>query len=216
MQVTCSQCSKAINIPDEKVPKDQAFNLTCPACKTKNRIDQHLKPEEPEEDDAMDTMLMVTDEAFEDEETPPIYEEGDKVALIMSPQNYDALGEALTALGYKLETSKTPEHGAHKLKFFHYHVVVFHERFGCDSLEESSLYKYVLNMPMSTRRKTFIALVGAEFKSTDNMEAFAYSVNQVINEKDMDKLDVILKKGISDNEIFYRIYRETMDVLGKV
>ncbi|CCQ90024.1 conserved hypothetical protein [Nitrospina gracilis 3/211] len=215
MQVTCSQCSKTINIPDEKVPKDKAFNLTCPACKTKNRVDQHLKQED-EEEEGMEAMMLVTDEAFEEDEAPPIYEEGDKVALIMDPMNYDAFADVLTELGYKLETAKSPEHGAHKLKFFHYHVVVFHEKFGGESLEESALYKYILNMPMSLRRKTFIALIGKEFKSTDNMEAFAYSVNQVINEKDLDRLDVVLRKGISDNDIFYRIYRETMDVLGKV
>lgn len=99
MQVTCSQCSKAINIPDEKVPKDQAFNLTCPSCKTKNRVDQHLRQEEEEEDEGLEAMMMVTDEAFEEDEAPPIYEEGDKIALIMDPKNYDAIAQVLTDFG---------------------------------------------------------------------------------------------------------------------
>ncbi len=45
MQVSCTECQRGINIPDEKVPKGQAFNLTCPGCKTKFRVDQHLKGE---------------------------------------------------------------------------------------------------------------------------------------------------------------------------
>lgn len=220
MQITCDQCSKTINIPDEKVPPDKAFNLTCPSCKNKIRVDQHLKAKKEDddlgEDAAADTLFAITEEHFEEDETPPIYDQNDKVALILDPRHYDTIAQVLTDLGYKLETARSPEHGVHKLKFFHYNVMVFHENFGVESLEESPLYQYVLNMPMSTRRKTFIALIGKDFKSTDNLQALAYSVNQVINEKDLDKLDIMLKKGITDNDIFYRIYRETMETLGRV
>jgi len=218
MQVTCDNCSKTINVPDAKVPKDQAFNLTCPGCKTKIHVDQHLKQEPlvDDEDAAADTLFTITDESFEEDETPPIYDENDKVALIMDPRNYDTIAQVLTDFDYKLETARSPEHGVHKLKFFHYNVVIFHEHYGVESLEESPLYQYVLHMPMSTRRKTFIAVVGKEFKSGDHLQALAYSVNQVINEKDLDKLDIMLKKGITDYNIFYRIYRETMEALGRV
>ena len=220
MQVTCEKCSKAINIPDEKVPQGQAFNLTCPSCKTKNRVDQHLKPAEPAGDDdggsAMDTMFMVTDEVFEDDDDVEIYDENDKIALIMDPRNYDQIAKILTDLGYKLQTGKSPEHGVHKLKFFQYHVVVVHENFGGKPMAESPLFEYLTNMSMTTRRKTFVSLIGSKFKSTDNMQAYANSVNQVVNEKDMDKLDVMLKKGIKENDMFYRVYRETMEVLGKI
>jgi len=71
-------------------------------------------------------------------------------------------------------------------------------------------------MPLDTRRKTFIAMVGENFKTLDNMEALAYSVNLVINQKDFDQLGAILKKSIGDNETFYRVYRETMTALGKL
>ncbi len=220
MKVQCSSCSKDINIPDEKVPKDQAFNLTCPACKTKNRIDQHLKKEEPQPPEEpisdTDTMFMVTDEDFEDDEPMEIYDEHDKIALVMDQKNEDEINKALTDLGYKLQTARTPDHGVHKMKFTEFHVVVFHERFGGVDREENPLYKFIQDLPMTTRRKTFISMVGPELKSTDNMQAYAYSVNQVINEKDMDKLDVILKKGINENDMFYRIYKETMVALGKV
>ena len=83
-------------------------------------------------------------------------------------------------------------------------------------MKDSALFQYIMDMPMTTRRKAFISVIGSNFKSTDNMQAYANSVNQVVNEKDMDKLDVILKKGVKDNDMFYRVYRETMEVLGKV
>jgi len=69
---------------------------------------------------------------------------------------------------------------------------------------------------MYTRRKTSIAVVGDSFKTLDNMEALAYSVNLVINQKDMGQLETILQKSIGDNDTFYKVYRETMTALGKL
>ena len=83
-------------------------------------------------------------------------------------------------------------------------------------MKTSPLYEFIRDMPMHTRRKTFIAVVGAKFKTLDNMEALAYSVNLVINQKDMDQLETVLKKSIGDNDTFYKVYRETMTALGKL
>jgi CRISPR/Cas system-associated exonuclease Cas4 (RecB family) len=221
MQVICSSCSRDINIPDNKVPQGQAFNLTCPGCKTKLRVDQHLKPPEPDpaEDSggSLDTASMVVDEDFEDEdEEIEIYDEHDKIALILDRKNDELWTTALTELEYKLQRAKSPEHAVHKLKFNQYHVVVFHEKFGDTTLETSPLYEFIRDMPMDSRRKAFVALVGDKFKTLDNMEAFAYSVNLVINQKDMGELETILKKSTGENDTFYKVYRETMTALGKL
>jgi len=223
MQITCSSCSRDINIPDDKVPQGQAFNLTCPGCKTKMRVDQHLKPPEPEPgfgegaSGALDTTSMLVDEDFDDgDEEIEIYDEHDKIALILDRKNHDTWTTALTDLEYKLQSAKSPEHAVHKLKFNQYHVVAFHEKFGDTTQETSPLYEYIRDMPMDTRRKTFMAMVGENFKTLDNMEALANSVNLVINQKDMDQLETILKKSTGENDNFYKVYRETMTALGKL
>ena len=222
MQVQCSSCSKEINIPDDKVPKGQAFNLTCPGCKTKMRVDQHLQPPEPEPGfggdagGSLDTTSMIVDEEFEDDEEIHIYDEHDKIALILDRQNDETWTDALTELEYKLQRAKSPEHAVHKLKFNQYHVVAFHEKFGDTTLETSPLYEYIRDMSMDTRRKAFIALVGENFKTLDNMEALANSVNLVINQKDIDQLETILKKATGENDLFYKVYKETMTALGKL
>ena len=59
-------------------------------------------------------------------------------------------------------------------------------------------------------------MVGENFKTLDNMEALAYSVNLVVNQKDIDQLETVLKKSIGDNDTFYKVYRETMTALGKL
>ncbi len=216
MQVECSSCAKEINIPDNKIPKGQAFSLTCPSCKTKMRVDQHLKPAASHPAESLDASSMVVDEEFEDEEEIEIYDEHDKIALILDRKNDELWTNALTELEYKLQRAKSPEHAVHKLRFNQYHVVVFHEKFGDTTLETSPLYEYIRDMTMDTRRKTFVALVGDNFKTLDNMEALAYSVNLVINQKEMDQLETILKKSIGDNDTFYKVYRETMTALGKL
>ena len=217
MQVECSSCNKEINIPDNKIPQGQAFNLTCPSCKTKMRVDQHLKPPASDPAESVDAISMVVDEDFEDdEEEIEIYDEHDKIALILDRQNDDLWTTALTELEYKLQRAKSPEHAVHKLKFNQYHVVAFHEKFGGSTLETSPLYEFIRDMPMDTRRKIFVALVGENFKTLDHMEALAYSVNLVINQKELDQLEAILKKSIGDNDNFYKVYRETMTALGKL
>ena len=217
MQLECSSCNKEINIPDNKIPQGQAFNLTCPSCKTKMRVDQHLKPPASDPAETVDATSMVVDEDFEDdEEEIEIYDEHDKIALILDRQNDDLWTTALTELEYKLQRANSPEHAVHKLKFNQYHVVVFHEKFGGSTLETSPLYEFIRDMSMDARRKIFVALVGENFKTLDNMEALSYSVNLVINQRELDQLDTILKKSIGDNDNFYKVYRETMTALGKL
>ena len=48
------------------------------------------------------------------------------------------------------------------------------------------------------------------------MQAFSYSVNLVINEKDLDKLARVLKKAISEHEMFYKVFKESLQAMGKV
>jgi hypothetical protein len=71
-------------------------------------------------------------------------------------------------------------------------------------------------MPMTSRRKIFVALVGGNFKSTNSMQAFQHSVNLVVNEKDMGNIPLILKKTISANEAFYKVFKEILRDLGKI
>lgn len=231
MQVTCGECQRSLNIPDAKVPKDRAFNVTCPGCKNKIKVEEHLKPESEggtpimtdegpdpnlSSDSAVDTSLMFTDDEFEDDEENIIYDENDKVALILDPKNYETWASVLTGLAYQLEQAKSPEHTVHKLKFNEYHVLVFNQDYGEYKLNENPLYQHLLDMPMSSRRRIFVVLTGEKFHTGDHMEAYAHSVNMVLNPKDMEQLEMLLKKFIKGNETFYKIFKDTMQSMGKV
>ena len=219
MQVTCNACQRSMNIPDEKLPKDQAFSITCPGCKNKIKVDQHLKtpdpPTPPQQEEALDTAGMVVDqEEFEDDELV-IYDENDQLALILDKTNQSAWTQALESRDYKIQYAKSPEHAVHKMKFTHFHFIALHENYGNKDLDNNTVYKTLIELPMVTRRNIFVALIGKNFKTLKNMQAFQKSVNVVINEKDINKLEDVLKKSISEIEIFYKVFKETLQSMGK-
>jgi|TARA_B100000809_G_scaffold230572_1_gene245106 hypothetical protein len=208
-----------MNILDEKLPKDQAFSITCPGCKNKIKVDQHLKtpdpPTPPQQEEALDTAGMVVDqEEFEDDELV-IYDENDQLALILDETNQSAWTQALESRDYKIQYAKSPEHAVHKMKFTHFHFIALHENYGNKDLDNNTVYKTLIELPMVTRRNIFVALIGKNFKTLKNMQAFQKSVNVVINEKDINKLEDVLKKSISEIEIFYKVFKETLQSMGK-
>ena len=218
MQVTCNACQRSMNIPDEKLPKDQAFSITCPGCKNKIKIDQHLKTKDtpPKQEEALDTAgMVVNQEEFEDDEELVIYDENDQLALILDETNQSAWTQALESRDYKIQYAKSPEHAVHKMKFTHFHFIALHENYGNKDLDNNTVYKTLIELPMVTRRNIFVALIGKNFKTLKNMQAFQKSVNVVINEKDINKLEDVLKKSISEIEIFYKVFKETLQSMGK-
>ena len=222
MQVECNECQRSMNIPDEKLPKDQAFSITCPGCKNKIKVDQHLKTQESptppasEPEEALDAPSMVVEhEDFEDDDELVIYEEGDQLALVLDEKNQSVWTEALESRDYKIQYAKSPEHAVHKMKFTHFHFIALHENYGNKGLDNNPVYQTLIEMPMVTRRNIFFALLGTNFKTLKNMQAFQKSANVVINEKDIGKLADVLKKSISENEIFYKVFKETLHSMGK-
>lgn len=231
MQVKCTECEHGINIPDEKVPQGKVFSIACPGCRVKIRIDQHISSEpveepkpfiedEPEtetaEDDSLGIILSSESEFDDEDEDFPIYDENDKLALILDDADKNLWPDVLEERGFKVQFAKSPEHAVHKMKFTHYHFVILHENYGKVALEKNPVYRALAAMPMTTRRNIFFAIIGEKFKTLNNMQAFSTSANLVINEKDRDKLARILKKAISEHEVFYKVFKESLQAMGKV
>ena len=241
MQVSCTQCQRDINIPDAKVPEGQAFNLTCPGCKSKFRVDQHLKKEAAEasappqeapsaspqeqpivpppqkvEVSEIDTAGLIVDEDEEEDEELEIYDDNEMVALILDDNNRKVWIDLLEEKGYKFQFAHSPEHAIHKMKFYNFSIVVLEESFGGVTMGSSPIYKHIIEMPMVDRRNIFVVLVGEKFRSTNNMEAFTYSVNLVVNPKDFGKVGMILKKAMIENEAFYKAFTDLGKELGKI
>lgn len=145
------------------------------------------------------------------------YGGGFKTALICddNAETQSAINSALTELKYKIDISTSITDTFEKVRFNQYDVVVLNENFVGSSPENNEVLKFFQNMPMASRRHIFLALIGQNLKTLDNMTAFSKSVNVVINKSDIPNLTNILKKSIDDNEQFYKVYKETLRKLGK-
>jgi hypothetical protein len=93
--------------------------------------------------------------------------------------------------------------------------VILSDGFDGIGLKQSPILQYLNHSSMSVRRRVFLAVIGDDFKTMDNMMAFSMSANLVINREDLDKVEAILKRGVSENERFYKVFMDMLVETGK-
>ena len=213
MHVTCKSCSTTLDIPDEKLPPNQAVSVTCPKCKGKIRI-------EPS-----DRRLVPTKEEFEEagieyeDDTSPLefFEEGTRLALVLDGDeaNVMEISSALEGLSYKAILPTSINEAMGKLRLYHFDLVFLSDGFDGQDLERSPVTNYLNHLSMSVRRKIFLVLLSEKFKTMDNMMAFGKSANLVVNPDDLSNLSLVLKKALSDTEKFYKVFMDTLKEVGR-
>jgi len=132
------------------------------------------------------------------------------------PAQRQKLTEALKKLDYHVTEAASARDALKKMRFHVYNVVVLNEAFDTQSPDANDVLVYLQSLGMSTRRQIFLALISDRFRTMDNMAAFNKSVNIIVNTKNIDDAETILKSGIAENDAFYRIYKETMQKIGKI
>ncbi|HBZ54535.1 MAG TPA: hypothetical protein DEO88_03940 [Syntrophobacteraceae bacterium] len=231
MEVTCGQCKARFNIPDDKVPKDRTFKLNCPKCKGKISLGGEAPEQPAKADEAGEAPLKMMDPAtdrkapeesygyedFTSDQALDFFEEGIKLALIMpnSSMNEAHLRAGLELIGYKCIPTPNTRDAIGKLRFHNFDLIILADGFDSQPLDHSVIVNYLNRLSMSVRRRIFLALISENFKTMDNMMAFAMSANVVINSKDIPKLHLILRKAVSENERFYKVFADTMVETGK-
>ena len=213
MDVTCKSCGATLKIPDEKLPPHQAVSITCLKCKGKIRIE----PRESDKD-------LVSEKVGEgnlkyEEDTSPLdlFEEGTRLALVLHGDEGDVveISSALEGLSYKPILPTSTEEAMGKLRFHHFDLIIVSDGFDGQDLTNSPITHYLNHLSMGIRRKIFVVLLSNKFKTMDNMMAFARSANLVVNPDDLSNLSLILRKGIPDNEKFYKVLMDTFKEVGR-
>jgi DNA-directed RNA polymerase subunit RPC12/RpoP len=215
MDVTCKSCGATLKIPDEKLPTDQVVSITCPRCKGKIRIDRR------EPDNNLVSKKEAVEEAgfeYEEDISPlDIFEEGTRLALVLDGDDghIKEINSSLEQLSYKSILPTSIREAMGKLRLYHFDLIILSDGFDGQDLEGSPITHYLNHLSMSLRRKTFLVLLSDKFKTMDNMMAFGKSANLVVNPDDLSKLPLILKKAISDNERFYKVFMDILKETGK-
>lgn len=122
---------------------------------------------------------------------------------------------ALKDLRYRTDISINAEDALKKIKFNQYNVIVINEKFAGKSPETNEVLRYLKEMPMTVRRHIFLALLGKNLPTQDNMAAFERSANVVISEDDISNFKDIVEFSVFDNEQFYKVYKESLVSMGK-
>jgi len=235
MELACGRCKAKLNIPDNKIPKDHTIQVTCPKCKAKMTLGgkQAGAKGTPEMKTAPTgasgpelTQVRSAQgsgegaysyEDYSSDESLIFYAEGTKLALIMAdhPQNAEKIQKSLKQLGYECISTPDTRDAIGKLRFHHFDLVALSDGFGGQPIENNQITHFMNRLPMSVRRRVFLVFLSDKFKTMDNMMAFARSANVVVNTRDLDKLHLVLKKAISENEKFYKPFMDTLAEVGK-
>ncbi len=223
MEVICEHCKTKLNIPDERIPKGQKVSATCPKCKEKLTLDAREKTDDGRRfhgDSGTETEVAAGTRPYvleEDDEALEYYDEGVRLALVMGEdvEEMKPVRQALETLEFKCVLAENTRKSIGKMRLHHFSLVIFEEDFGGVSLDQSPVLHYLNHLSTPERRRMFVAIVGKHFKTLDQMTAFSLSVNLVVNEKDVGQLAVILKRAISENEKFYKVFTETLRETGK-
>lgn len=241
MQVACEHCKTKINIPDRKIPKGQRVRINCPKCKkalsvaappnvkVQMRPGGRSGPTDLNETGKFHLRFIESKPArkpkeesygyddYTEDQDLDFYEDDARLALVMvdAARHASKIESAVKGLGYKFITSPNTRDGIGKMRFHHFELVILADGFDGQDLKNNSVMHYLNRLSMSIRRHIFLVLIGDQFKTKDNMMAFALSANMVMNPKELNKFSPILRNAISENQKFYKVYADCMVELGK-
>ena len=239
MEIVCKECKAKLNIPDEKLPEGQRVSVRCPRCR-KTLILDTTRARAGVSDAAVvgsaesGSPRDIPDPSIKEEiELPPTegtsgydvaedsvlnsYEEGLKLALVMNndEQQTKKIRAALEGLGYRYVPGINTQDAIGKMRFHRFDLIILSDYFDSVPLEKSHILNYLNHLSMFVRRKIFVALIGERLRTMDDMMAFAMSSNLVISLNDLGKLSIILKRALSDNRKFYKVFFDTLREVGK-
>jgi len=124
-------------------------------------------------------------------------------ALILMPDDTlrNTTVTVIEAYGYLTETVETPLEAIHRLSFSNYGIIVVHTGFEDRmSFSDSVVHNYLCTLPMSRRRGAYYIIIGPDLHTDYRLTALALSANLVINDRDVEFLKKILKKGFREYE----------------
>jgi predicted Zn finger-like uncharacterized protein len=215
MEIICSNCSSKFRIADEKIPVGRLTNIPCPKCKVRITVTPPKKSagglagfEESGDAGAYD----ASDKPFD------FIEEEGLTALLceQSPLARATIQNALNLMDYQITIAESARDALKRMRYHVYDLIVVNESFDTKNPDANGVLIYLERLSMSVRRNIFVAMISSRYRTMDNMMAFNASVNLIINIKNIEDIGKILSRSITDTELFYRVYKETLKDAGRI
>ena len=214
MDITCNNCSGKFRIPDEKIPRGRVSNVPCPKCKTRIAVDPGNNGAEKAA--AQEEPIRSDDFGFAEKPFSFIEEEG-LTALVceQNPAVRQTIEDALNLMDYQMTVAESARDALKRMRYHTYDLIVINESFDTNNPDANGILIYLERLGMSVRRNIFVAMISNRYRTMDNMMAFRDSVNLIVNIKNIEDVGKILSRGITDTELFYNVYRETLKEIGR-
>ncbi len=211
MQAQCPQCSARIQIDDTKVP-DRPFRVRCPKCQYVMTLPG--RAQDPMEATASGSMPPVPPPSAEAPPPPMLSQAaleraeraaaGERDALIaLGGAAAEALQTALEHLGFHSDVVDDVEEGARLLEQGVYEVAVTSLSVAEPGHPET-LAQRMFRMPLDTRRRVFVVLVGEEFRSGDGTQAWAVQADLVLHPGDSARAEHLIRGTMNERKRLYQ------------
>ena len=212
MDIICEKCQSKFTIPDEKIPDGKVISTPCPKCKNVLYIDSAQKQEAP------DSKEFYTDTADDTEKPFDFIEEEGITALVceQDPDIRKKVMDALDIMEYHITVAESGRDALKKMRYHVYDLIVIDETFNSASPDSNMVMLYLERLPMSIRRNTFVIMISTKLHTMDRMLAFRYSVHIILNSKNIDDFGKIVSRGLTDNELFYQVFNESLKTVKRM
>ena len=210
MEVVCSGCNSKFNIPDDKIPKNQAAKFNCPKCQSRIIIE----PLEKENDTPVPENKISSEDHGDDYSLD--YFDDSKLSLVMADEGINSkIRSSVEERNFKFITIPTIREALLKLRFHQFDLMILAEGFDGQEIAGGPIMNYLNHLSMSSRRSIFVTLIGERYQTMDEMMAFAMSADMVVNTKDLGNFATILKRGITEHDKFYKVFLDIHQQEGK-
>lgn len=141
-----------------------------------------------------------------------LFEPGDTTALVCVdvPEVQRLVVDNLTELGCKIHTGLFVEDISVKLQTHAYDVIVIAEHFSDSNLKNNPILQATLEISPTQRRRQILVLVGSSVHTDSDMEAWANSVDLVVNLADVPNIKHVLRRCMQRSRTFYTPYSEAL------
>ncbi|MBW2607362.1 MAG: zinc-ribbon domain-containing protein [Deltaproteobacteria bacterium] len=212
MDIICEKCQSKFAIPDEKIPDGKVISTPCPKCKNILYIGSAQKQE------ASADTEFYTDTSDDAEKPFDFIEEEGNTALVceQDPDIRKKVMDALDIMEYHITVAESGRDALKKMRYHVYDLIVINETFNFDSLDSNMVMLFLERLPMSIRRNTFVIMISSRFRTLDRMLAFRYSIHIIINSKNIVDFGKIVSRGLTDNELFYQVFSESLKTVKRM
>ena len=212
MDIICQNCRSKFKIPDNKVPAGRSASLPCPKCKQRITLNARGSGR-------TDIQANINSSDYDASEKPFDFIEEEGLTALVCESDTAVLKKIvnnLNLLEYHVTVSDSGRDALKKMRYHQYDLVVVNESFSSEGPDANMVLLYLERLNMAVRRKIFVVMISNHYRTMDQMMAFRYSVNIIVNTKNVDDIGKVIQRGLTDYEFFYAVFQETLKAVGRV